>query len=147
MTDAHEDSNAELGFTFSGYDRGHPWHYLQRGDGAAPVTPDQIPVAAVEIAGGYLDRQIPKAPDKRDAAVERLFAERSEELADRIARYEDVVARGVEALSRYDREIAYGGDLELAVACSLAMLYCQISYVRAEVAWLDSQRSGQGSLF
>ncbi len=143
---AHEDSNGGADFTVCRYEPGHPWHYLKCGDGAAPVQADQIPMADIEIAGGHLERELPKTPAKRDAAVERLFAERSAELAGRITRYQFVIARGADALSSYDREFAYRND-ELAVASTLGLLFGQISYLRAEVAWLDSQRSGQGSLF
>ncbi|MCA9243652.1 MAG: hypothetical protein KDA32_06860 [Phycisphaerales bacterium] len=142
---AHDESNAER--HSDAYGPGHPWHYLERGDGASPVAADRIPAGDPELIGGFLERDIPKTPEKRDATIERLFVERSQQLARRIEGYEDVIARGVEALSRYDRQIAYGGDDELAVASTLALLFNQISYLKGEVAWLEANRSRQGSLF
>lgn len=59
------------------------------------------------------------------------------ELAERRDRYQSVVERGAEALSRYDREIAYGGNDELARASSLALPYNNIAWLSGRVLGLQ----------
>jgi hypothetical protein len=58
-------------------------------------------------------------------------------------RYTDIVQRGAEALSRYDREIAHTSDA-MAVATALALKYNHIGQGLGRAAWLanEVERSG-----
>ena len=119
------------------YGPSHPWHYLAAGDGAAPcpvteITPD-------EQAGKFLEADLPKNQKKRFMRIRDLLVHEREQLAEDKQRYLDVIARGVDALSRYDREIAYGGNNEIAVASTLALKYRHISLGLGRVAWLQEQ--------
>ncbi|QOJ14003.1 MAG: hypothetical protein HRU75_04840 [Planctomycetia bacterium] len=88
-----------------------------------------------------MERERPKAPAKRIiAARERLESERRELEAAR-ARYQEIIDRGAEALSRYDREIAYGGNDEMARAGTLALLYNQIAWRKGRIACLEGGHS------
>ena len=49
----------------------------------------------------------------------------------------DIEYRGTAALSRYDVEIAYGGDHKKAVSESLWLVGNHISYYRRELAEMD----------
>ena len=129
------------------YEPGHPWHYLEEGDGAPPVPARDIQPS--DGAGEILVRQLPRNADKRRAKLDELLAAERERLARDEAHYEDIVRRGAEALSRYDREIAYGENHGLARASSLALKFCHISNVRGRIAWIEEQlgRNRQLSLF
>ncbi|MCK6484508.1 MAG: hypothetical protein HUU22_02105 [Phycisphaerae bacterium] len=118
-----------------GYGPGHPWHYLPDGDNAPPIPFDDIPPA--EDYGHSLERELPKPAAKRIIKARGLLAEERRDLEQARARYDDVIARGAAALSRYDREIAYGGNDELARAGTLALLYSQISWRRGRIAYLE----------
>lgn len=116
------------------YDPGHPWHYYWAGDNAQPLPFDEI--APAEDAGRWLERDLPKNPAKRLARVRDLLASETQRLDDDRRRYEEIVAKGVEALSRFDREIAYGGNDELAQASSIALKYNHIRMGLGRVRWL-----------
>ncbi len=124
-----------------GYDPGHPWHYYMAGDNAPPNPFDQIP--ACEEAGRWLDRDLPKQPAKRVTKMRDILKREEEQLAADRERYEDVIARGAEALSRYDREIAYGGNDELARASTLALKYNHIRLGLGRIAWLRKRLPSQ----
>ncbi|KAB2940445.1 MAG: hypothetical protein KJ057_17285 [Phycisphaerae bacterium] len=88
-----------------------------------------------------MERELPKARAKRIIAVrERLESERRELEAAR-ARYQEIIDRGAEALSRYDREIAYGGNDELARAGTLALLFNQAAWRKGRIACLDPDQA------
>mgnify|MGYP001591226359 CR=1 FL=1 len=53
-------------------------------------------------------------------------------------RYVDIVQRGAEALSRYDREIAHTSDA-MAVATALALKYNHISQGLGRVTWITQE--------
>ena len=117
------------------YGPGHPWHYYREGDNAPPVPFDDIP--ASEESGRAMESELPKPRAKRIIAVrERLDSERSE-LDEARVRYQEIIDRGAAALSRYDREIAYGGNDELARAGTLALLYNQIAWRKGRIACLE----------
>lgn len=124
----------------SWYDPGHPWHYYHEGDHAPP-----IPVEAIEgdiEVGRFIEREVPKNPAKRAARLrELLIQERQRVLQDK-QRYQEIVERGADALSSYDREIAHTND-EMARATALALKYNHIRYGLGRVAWLE-QRLGIG---
>lgn len=117
------------------YGPGHPWHYYREGDNAPPVLFGDIP--ASEESGRAMERELPKPRAKRIIAVrERLESERRE-LEDARLRYQEIIDRGAAALSRYDREIAYGGNDEMARAGTLALLYNQIAWRKGRIACLE----------
>ncbi len=122
-----------------GYDPGHPWHYYAAGDNAAPIPFDQIP--ACEDAGRWLERDLPKNPVKRVVKMRDMLKCEEQQLAADRQRYEDIIAHGAEALSRYDREIAHGGNDALARASTLALKYNHIRLGLGRIHWLR-QRVG-----
>lgn len=125
-----------------GYDPGHPWHYYTAGDNAAPIPFEQIPPCG--DAGRWLERDLPKNPAKRVAKMRELLEREELQLAADRQRYDEIVAHGAEALGRYDREIAYGGNDELARASSLALKYNHIRLGLGRVAWLRQRVASQG---
>lgn len=93
-----------------------------------------------------MDRDLPKSRAKRIIAVrERLESEQRELEAARL-RYQEIIDRGAEALSRYDREIAYGGNDELARAGTLALLFNQAAWRKGRIASLERQHSRGGTV-
>lgn len=124
-----------------GYDPGHPWHYYAAGDHAPPIPFDQIPPC--EDAGRWLEQALPRNPAKRVAKMRELLEHEELQLAADRQRYDEIIARGAEALSRYDREIAYGGNDELARASSLALKYNHIRLGLGRIAWLRQRVSSQ----
>lgn len=128
------------------YPPSHPWHYYHAGDNAPPMPVDQIPPD--EDAGHYLESSLPKNPAKRLAKLREWLAREQEQLeADRI-RYADIVERGAEALSRYDREIAYTSDA-MARAGALSLKYRHVSVALGRLRWIEDQlkKLGAGELF
>lgn len=121
------------------YAPGHPWHYYPPGDNAPPIPFESIP--ASESAGRLLADELPKSPVKRILAIRTLLESEQAELVNAHARYQAVVESGAEALSQYDREIAYGGNDELARAGALAILYNQISWRRGRIACLEREQT------
>jgi len=119
------------------YDPGHPWHYYWAGDGAEPIAFVEIPPS--EDAGRWLERDLPKNPAKRLARLRELLTSETERLTEDRRRYEDIIARGAEALSQFDREIAYGGNDELARAGTIALKYNHIRMGLGRVRWLRQQ--------
>lgn len=124
-----------------GYDPGHPWHYYVAGDNAPPIPFDQI--SPCEEAGRWLERDLPKHPAKRVAKMRETLNREEQQLAADRERYEDVIAHGAEALSRYDREIAYGGNDELARASTLALKYNHIRLGLGRIDWLRQRVGSQ----
>lgn len=118
------------------YDPGHPWYYLARGDGRQPLRLEDIPASPCD---GRFVGTLPKGRVKRHAKLMRLFDEETAHLAQFEKNYRDLIERGAEALSKYDREIAYGGDRELAVASSLALRVNHIGHSRGRIQWLKSE--------
>lgn len=119
------------------YDPGHPWHYYWAGDSAEPLAYANI--APAEDAGRWLERDLPKNPAKRLTRMQELLTSETQRLEEDRRRYEDIITRGVEALSQFDREIAYGGNDELARASSIALKYNHIRIGLGRVRWLREQ--------
>jgi hypothetical protein len=121
------------------YPPGHPWHYYRLGGNAAPMPVDAIPPATgIEHT---FDRELPKPGPKRIVkARELLHAERRGLEADR-QRYQAIVERGADALSRYDREIAHGGDLGMARASALALTFNHVAWRLGRIAVLERELS------
>ena len=107
------------------YTPGHPWYYLKRGDGRQPVPIDEIPPA--EPSTDVLSKKLPRNKDKRRAMIKRMLDDQRRQLDEDKLRYQELLERGVGALSDYDRNIAHGGDEELAWASSLSLKYNHIS--------------------
>lgn len=119
------------------YPPGHPWHYYRLGDNAAPMPADAIPPA--KGLEHTFDRELPRRGLKRIIkARELLDAERRGLEADR-QRYQAIVERGADALSRYDREIAHGGDLEMARASALALTFNHVAWRLGRIAVLERE--------
>jgi len=117
------------------YDPGHPWHYYHEGDDAPP-----IPVEDIEPdleAGRFLERDLPKNRVKRTARIRELLATERERVEEDKRRYQEIVERGAEALSRYDREIAHSSDA-MARATALSLKYNHIRYGLGRLAWLQA---------
>lgn len=121
------------------YPPGHPWHYHPLGDNVAPMPVDAIPPA--KGLEHTFDRELPRRGPKRIVkARELLDAERRGLEADR-QRYQALVERGADALSRYDREIAHGGDLAMARASALALIFNHIAWRLGRIAVLERELS------
>lgn len=121
------------------YPPGHPWHYYRLGDNAAPMPVDAIPPA--KGLEHTFDRELPRRGPKRLVkARDLLYAERRELEADR-QRYQAIVERGADALSRYDREIAHGGDPEMARASALALTFNHVAWRLGRIAVLERELS------
>lgn len=130
----------------SPYPPSHPWHYFHAGDNAPPMPAEQIPPD--DDAGRYLEPGLPKNLPKRIARLREWLAREQEQLeADKI-RYADIVERGAEALSRYDREIAYSSDA-MARASALALKYRHVSLALGRLHWIEAElkRLGVNDLF
>ncbi|MCG3131548.1 MAG: hypothetical protein FLDDKLPJ_02344 [Phycisphaerae bacterium] len=128
------------------YEPTHPWHYFHAGDNAAPMPVNEIP--ADSDAGRFIESDLPKNPAKRIARLHDLAERERQQLDADVSRYADIVERGAEALSRYDREIAYSSDA-LALASALALKYRHISLGRGRLQWIKSEleRLGASNLF
>lgn len=124
------------------YDPSHPWYYLQDGDNQEPCHASAIPTADRYTDCLAAHKKYPKTPAKRIKALREALDRARAFLEERTARYEDVRRDGAMALSEYDREIAYGGNHELARACALSFLYSHISNARADIQWLEDQLAG-----
>lgn len=122
------------------YDPGHPWHYYHKGDGAEPLPVDAIPARATTL--DQLGTKIPKSPDKRRAFFQKLLADQRRQLTEDEDRYQDLIDRGADALSKYDREIAHAGDDELGWASAVALKYYHISGARGRVNLLQQLVGG-----
>jgi hypothetical protein len=129
------------------YGPGHPWHYLPEGDGAAPFPVDAIPAIDADFARKFLTPKLPANPLKRATALDALLRDNRALLAERTGRYQAILEHRTEALSRYDRDIAYQGNDELAFAASVATLYNHIRFYKGLVAWLEDQAGRQFRLF
>lgn len=117
---------------------------MPQGDNASPVPFEDIP--ASEESARAMERELPKPRAKRIIAVrERLESERRE-LDQARVRYQEIIDRGAEALSHYDREIAYGGNDELARAGTLALLFNQAAWRKGRIACLELEHSRGGTL-
>lgn len=128
--------------TSTAYGPGHPWHYYELGDAAAPLEVDAIPAAT--HAGRFIAEKLPRDSAKRETKLRELLTQERQGLKNDEARYQEIVERGAEALSRYDREIAYGGNDKLARASSLALKFNHVSMGRGRVAWLEEQLQKRG---
>lgn len=119
------------------YDPGHPWHYYRGGDNADPLPVDAIPPNL--DAGRFIESDLPKNPAKREKRIRELYDEELRRLQDDERRYQEIVERGAEALSRYDREIAHSGNDEMARATALALKFNHIALARGRIAWLEQR--------
>ncbi len=114
------------------YDPGHPWHYLDEGDCAAPPPFEAIPSSESRQLGVALPNDIVK----RRAKLLSMLADAERQLREDESRYRDLLARGAAALSEYDRNIAYGGNDRLAWASAVALKFNHISNGKGRVLLL-----------
>ena len=119
----------------SEYDPGHPWHYCERGDGADPLPLEAIPARTVNTE--QFNVKWPKNAVKRRAMMQQMLAGQRAQLVEDEQRYQRLIEDGADALSQYDREIAHGGDDELAWASAISLKYNHISGARGRVLWLE----------
>jgi hypothetical protein len=128
------------------YDPTHPWHYYHAGDNAMPAPVEEIPTDL--DAGQFLEKELPKNPAKRLAKLRAMFITESEQLENDKQRYTDIVERGADALSRYDREIAHSSDA-LARATALALNYRHVGLGLGRLQWIEDElrRLGVADLF
>ncbi len=122
------------------YDPAHPWHYYHEGDGADPLPVDAIPARAVTLE--HFGVKWPKNSTKRRALMEQMLDAQQKQLAQDEERYQKLITNGVDALSRYDREIAHGGNDKLAWASAVALKYAHISGGRGRIRCLEEQLAG-----
>ncbi|MBA5868105.1 MAG: hypothetical protein GDA67_15540 [Nitrospira sp. CR1.3] len=125
------------------YDPGHPWHYYHEGDAAPPIPVEQIE-GNLDV-GHHIERDLPKNRTKRLQRMHELLEQERRRVEEDRARYEDIVQRGAEALSRYDREIAHTSD-EMARATALSLKYNHIRLGLSRVAWLEKHLGLRGAL-
>ncbi len=128
------------------YDPGHPWHYYHEGDAAPPIAVGDIEPDL--DAGRYIERDLPKNRAKRIARMRAMLTEERQRVEEDRRKYQDIVERGAEALSRYDREIAHTSD-EMARATALSLKYNHLRWGLGRVVWLESQlgiREGENIL-
>ncbi|MEM8495443.1 MAG: hypothetical protein AAF663_08665 [Planctomycetota bacterium] len=126
------------------WDEGHPWHYLYEGDRATPVPVDQIePSDKVH----QFDIKLPKDEHRKRERLESMHREAVKQLERDRQRYEDLRLSGTDAISEYDRTIAYGGNLQLAWASSTAMKFCHVRHSLARVAELNRLLGKDAVLF
>lgn len=123
------------------YTPGHPWYYLKRGDGRPPLPVEQIPPA--DLPNESLPKKLPRAKEKRRAAFRQMLDEQRRQLKEDKLRYQELLDRGAAALSDYDRQIAHGGDDELAWASAVALKFNHISSGLGLLARLDRAVRGR----
>lgn len=120
------------------YGPGHPWHYYREGDASEPC-----PVEAIPPGRGTCEDfgiRLPADTAKRRVRLESLRIESADAVAQAERRYQELIDRGVEALSSYDRQIAYGGNDDLAWASSIALAYNQVRFARGKAVVLKQLR-------
>jgi len=121
------------------YGPSHPWHYLKEGDDAPPIAVEDI---GPDLGSGqFLERDLPKNRVKRAARIRELLVHERQRVEEHKQRYQDIVERGAEALSRYDREIAHTSD-EMARATALSLKYSHICWGLGRLAWLERASGG-----
>jgi hypothetical protein len=119
------------------YDPGHPWYYYHEGDGAEPPLLADIPARAT--TEDQIGTKFPKNPVKRRSVLERMATDQARQLADDERRYQELTERGVDALSKYDREISSGGNEDLAWATAIALKYSHICWGKGRAQWLEKE--------
>lgn len=130
----------------SDFDPGHPWHYYRGGDDAAPMPADVIP-PNIEV-GQFIENELPKNPAKREQKLCDLLDQERRRVEDDKRRYQDIAEKGAAALSQYDREIAHGGNDEMARACALALKFSHIGYGLGRIVSLEKElQKGGRKLF
>ncbi len=133
VSDGVNDHDAAgAGFSF---DPGHPWYYYHMGDKAQPIPFKEIPAST--NAAESTEQALPKAGGRRKVKARIMLEEERRALDETRARYLEVIERGVEALSRYDIEIASQGNADMARSVALSLLYNQIAWRRGRIEYLE----------
>lgn len=118
------------------YDPGHPWHYLLEGDNAPPIPVDEI--EGDREAGSHIELNLPKNRAKRKERLREMLVEEQQRVQEDRRRYQEIVEQGVEALSRYDREIAHTSDA-MARATALSLKFNHIRFGLGRIAWIERE--------
>ncbi len=84
-------------------------------------------------------RKLPKDPKRRRRVIEEFINSSERQLAERIAWYEDLLARGEDAMDPINKRL-FGADIPgcLAVAC------CHISFFKGEIKIVKEMLDGEG---
>lgn len=117
------------------YAPGHPWHYYHKGDAADPIPTGEIPAA--DIKPEQLGVKLSKEVEKRHAKLRSMLEDARRQLQEDERRYDELIEKGVDALSDYDKNIAYSGNDELAWASAIALKYNHIRFAKGRIALLD----------
>jgi len=96
---------------------------------------EAIPAGAISI--DQFGVKWPKNPAKRRTLMQQMLEGQRRQLADDERRYRDLIDRGVEALSQYDREFAHGGNDDLAWASAVALKYNHVAGTRGRIDTLE----------
>lgn len=125
------------------YHPGHPWYYCARGDNQPPIPVDAIE-ANPDLAATF-NEKLPRDPSKRREKLKVLMETEVDQVQRAKLRYQDIAEHGAEALTEYDRNIAYSGDLEMARSESLALVHNHIRYGLSRIQWLKAKlQEGDG---
>lgn len=136
--------HAATNCTGGNYDAGHPWYYYRGGDNRPPLAVSEI--EPNYAAGEFIAERLPKTPAKRTQKLRELLTQEETQLATDQRRYQDLIDRGAEALSQFDREIAHGGNDELARASALALKFNHIRNGLGRIVWLSSALADRRSI-
>lgn len=110
----------------NGYSPGHPWYYKL---GGKILTIDEIEPMDVDPEMFAYCRKRYKSASEMLAAHEASFAREA-------VLYNDLVARGIEAVSKFDRECAYGGDDQMAYCGSLSLVHNHLCYDKGYIKYI-----------
>jgi hypothetical protein len=128
---------AQVEDSSSGFDASHPWHYYREGDAAEPIPAEQIPPHAP--GENDVPFKLPKNPSKRSEALRQWLADQRRQLEEDCRRYAELLEHRIDALSDYDRNIAHGGNEDMAWSTAVALKYNHIRLGKGRVAWLEKQ--------
>jgi hypothetical protein len=110
-----QDYIAWAGYTSANYSPGHPWYYKL---GGRILSVDEIEPMDVDASREtwVFSRKLPKDLKRRRKVMEESIKTNEAQLVKDIANYEDVVARGSDAVSDFDKRMGYGIETYLSLA-------------------------------
>lgn len=118
----------------TGYEPGHPWHYLR---GGRPMPVHEISGRASE--GRYVEHELPKSPARRLPKIQQLLEHDRRHLEDSRRTYQNLVEHGAKALRSYDKYEVSVGDEELEIATSLSLAFNHIRFFCGRVEYLEQE--------
>lgn len=119
------------------YGIGHPWHYYAEGDGADPLPVEEIRGTGTTTV--KLD--LPKDQAKRDRKLEQLHDQYATSLEKDRARYTELIDKGFDALSRFDRQ---HDNAALSWASAVA---AKVNHIRYQLNHLAAVEEAGGPKF